>query len=98
MSDEATGKIHKLEASAGMFSVTGFAVDMHVITYPQKLLAFAEQLIGLGEHSISIVVAHMACEVATDRALSDAFKAKGLEYLEDPIEDLLPGNNLGNSR
>ena len=69
---------------------------MQLFTYPQKLLALAQGLIDSGEFSVSIVVAHMACEVATDRALNDAFKAKGIEYLEEPIERLLPSNNLGN--
>ena len=98
MSDEASGKVHKLEASTGMFAISGFGVNVQVITYPQKLLALAQWLIDLGKFSISVVVAHMACEVATDRTFTEVFKAKGIEYLEEPIEKLLPSNNLGNDK
>jgi len=97
MSDEASGKVHKLEASTGMFASSGFGANAQVITYPQKLLALAQWLIDSGELSISIVVAHMACEVAADRTFTEAFKAKGIEYLEKSIEKLLPSNNLGNT-
>lgn len=96
MSDEASGKAYTLEASPGMYTSSGFEVTAQVITYPQKLLVLAQRLIDSEEFSISVVVAHMACEVATDRAFTDAFKAKGIEYLEEPIEKLLPSNNLGN--
>ena len=30
--------------------------------------------------------------------MTEAFKAKGIEYLEEPIEKLLPSNNLGNDK
>jgi hypothetical protein len=36
----------------------------------------------------------MACEISVERAISRAFKAKGIDYLEQPIEDLLPSYNL----
>ena len=98
MSDEASGKVHKLEASTGMYASSGFEVNAQVITYPQKLLALAQWLIDSGKFSISVVVAHMACEVATDRTFTEVFKAKGIEYLEEPIEKLLPSNNLGNDK
>jgi hypothetical protein len=98
MSDEASGRVYKLEASTGIYSSSGFDVNTQVITYPQKLLAIAQSLIDSGEFSISVVVAHMACEVATDRAFTDAFKAKGIEYLEEAFDKLLPGNNLGNDK
>lgn len=98
MSDEDSGKVYKLEASPGMFACSGFEVTAQVITYPQKLLLLAQKLIDFEEFSISVVVAHMACEVATDRAFTDAFKAKGIEYLEEAFDKLLPGNNLGNDK
>ena len=94
MSDEAGGKAYTLEASPGRFTISGSWANVQVITYPQKLLALAQGLIDSGEHSVSVVVAHMACEVATDRAFTDAFKAKGLEYLEEPIEKLLPRKGM----
>lgn len=69
-----------------------------VITYPQTLLAACQGLINDGQHGISVVVAHMACEVAVERSLSAAFAAKGLQYLEDPVLEFLNGYNLANDR
>jgi hypothetical protein len=40
----------------------------------------------------------MACEVAAERSLSAAFAAKGLQYIEEPIVDLLNGYNLANDK
>lgn len=74
------------------------SAKISVITHPQTLLATCKGLIEDGQHAISVVVAHMACEVATERSLSAAFAAKGLQYLEDPVLDFLNGYNLGNDR
>ena len=41
------------------------------IPYPQRLLEVAQSLIHQSEFSIAVVVAHMACEVATERSLSE---------------------------
>jgi hypothetical protein len=69
-----------------------------LVTYPQKLLTVAHRLIDAGEFSIAIVVAHIACEVANDRTFAEAFKAKGIEYLEEAVGEVLPGNNMGNEK
>ena len=71
-----------------------------VETYPETLLKTARSLID--NHSnlygIAIIVLHIACEIATDRALSDSFAKKNIGYLEDPVGDLLSGYNLANER
>jgi hypothetical protein len=72
--------------------------ELTVITYPQKLLTECKDLIDRGQYGISVVVAHMACEVAAERALSAAFASKGLQHLEEPVLDFLNGYNLGNDR
>jgi hypothetical protein len=69
-----------------------------VISYAEELLTTAQRLIADGEFSIAVVVAHMACEISAERALSRAFAAKGIGYLEESVEDLLPGYNLANDR
>jgi hypothetical protein len=73
-------------------------VDSTIITYPQKLLSLAQRLIGEGEFSIAVVVAHMACEVATERSLTEAFVKAGLPHLEDAVSEFLNGYNLGTPR
>lgn len=72
--------------------------ELTVTTYPQTLLATCKGLIDDRQYSISVVVAHMACEVAVERASSAAFRSKELQYLEDPVPDFLNGYNLGNDR
>jgi hypothetical protein len=68
----------------------------HVVSYPRLLLETAKKLLGDGEFGIAVVVAHMACEIAAERAISDAFAAKGLEYLKPAVEKLMNGRSLGN--
>jgi phage FluMu protein Com len=72
--------------------------SMELITYPQILLATCKGFIEDGQYSISVVVAHMACEVSVERVLSNAFKSKGLQYLADTIMDFLNGYNLAGVR
>ena len=74
------------------------SVQADVVTYPQNLLTVARSLIDQGQFSISVIVAHMACEVATERSLSDAFAAKGIQNLEEAILEFLNGYNLANDR
>jgi hypothetical protein len=40
----------------------------------------------------------MACEIAVERALSRAYAARGLQYLEEAVDELLNGYNLANPR
>jgi hypothetical protein len=96
--DESSNKSYVLNAGSGSYVILGAEASCVVVTYPQKLLALAQELINREEHSVSIVVTHIACEVAVDRAFAQAFKAKGIESLEDAVEELLPSNNLGNDR
>jgi hypothetical protein len=98
MSDEPAGKTYEVKAEVGIFISSGMGASARITTYLQKLLALSQALIDQGEFSISIVVAHMACEVATDRTFADAFKTKEIEYLEESIENFLPSNNLGNDK
>jgi hypothetical protein len=92
------GRGFKMIASTGVFTLTGHDVDLIYLSYPEKLLNAAQDLVEKGEFSIAVVVAHMACEISVERALSRAFKAKGIDYLEQPVDDLLPGYNLANER
>lgn len=87
-----------LHAEIGGYSLVGGGVTLDVITYPEALLTTTQDLIARGEFSIAVVVAHMACEISAERALSRTFIAKGIGYLEESVEDLLPGYNLANDR
>ena len=88
----------RFEESVKFTARASACVDAVVIPYPEALLTTAQRLIADGEFSIAVVVAHMACEISAERALSRAFAAKGIGYLEEAVEDLLPGYNLANDR
>jgi hypothetical protein len=71
----------------------------HTVTpYSETLLAKSQDLIAKGEFSIAVVVAHMACEISTERAISRAFADKDIQYLEEPVFAFLSGFNLANER
>jgi hypothetical protein len=69
-----------------------------VASYPRILLDLARSLIDEGRYGIAVVVAHMACEIATERSLSNAFASRGVQYLQDSVTDFLNGYNLANKR
>ena len=85
-----------LEAHAFAHATT--TAELSVTTYPQALLSTANDLLQRGQFGISVVVAHMACEVATERAMSKSFQLKRIAYLEDPVLGFLNGYNLANNR
>jgi len=66
-----------------------------VITYPQSLLTLARSFIDEGHFQMATIVCHMACEIAAERALSAGFAAREIPDLEEPIEKLLNGYNMG---
>jgi hypothetical protein len=66
--------------------------------YWDTLLATALNLIERNEFSVAVVVAHMACEVRVATAISSAFQAKGLTYLEEAILEFFQRYNLANER
>jgi DNA-directed RNA polymerase subunit RPC12/RpoP len=90
------GRIRSVETTdgIGLSSIT----DVVLITYPQSLLNLAKIFIDQGHFSIALIVAHMACEIASERAISAAFAARGISDLEEPVESFLNGYNLGNPR
>jgi hypothetical protein len=88
----------KVSLSAHVVCHATVSAELSVTTYPQTLLLTARDLLDRGQFGISVVVAHMACEVATERSLSEAFVGKALEYLEEPVLGFLNGYNLASDR
>jgi uncharacterized protein YijF (DUF1287 family) len=64
---------------------------MEVIrSYPRELMQLARRLIDeRKEHqfSLAVIVVYMACEIATERSISEALDAKGAQYLKDWVMD-----------
>ena len=81
-----------------MTTSSSVTVQAEVVTYPQRLIAMARSLIDEGQFSFAVVVAHTACEIATERSLDEGFSAKGLQDLQDWVQSLNYGYNLANDR
>src|ERR1700737_488432 len=66
------GQLESLET----VTATATAQIESIASHPRILLDLAAKLIDEGKCGIAIVVAHMACELATEQSLSDAFARK----------------------
>jgi hypothetical protein len=98
MSDAAIGAGQTDTGAADAIVKITMRADATVITYPQRLLDVAKGLIDAEQYSIAVVVAHIACEVAADRAFTKAFAAKGIEDLEEPIGAYFSGSAISQDR
>ena len=70
-------------------------------TYPAILLGMARFLLGRNDDKLFglvTILAHLACEVAIERFLSDDFDRKGIRSLQEPVADALNGYNLANDK
>ena len=85
-----------LQASGSVRS-SGSA-QLTVVTYPEVLLRTAKDLLSRNEFGIATVVSHMACEVATERVLSQSFAHNGISNMEEAVLGFLNGYNLASSR
>jgi hypothetical protein len=61
----------------GIPAVASAGTRIVLISYPRHLLTLARKLIDESEFSVSVVVSHMACEIAVERSLSEAFSKSG---------------------
>ena len=55
-------------------------------------------MIAEEEFGVAVVVAHMACEISAERALSRAYEAKDTGFLGESATMMLPSYNLANDR
>jgi hypothetical protein len=103
--DRSRQPLHPVTSDQGMsiellstiVAETPAAVEIHA-SYPQMLLTQAKQLIDADQYGLGIVLAHTACEVATEQAMYEAFSTKGLQSLQDAVMRLLNGFNLATAR
>jgi DNA-directed RNA polymerase subunit RPC12/RpoP len=91
-------KARTVQMRGSVSGSSSFSATATVVTYPEILMQTATNLIVESQYSIATVVIHMACEIATERALSEAFATNGVASLEEAVEALLPGYNLSNER
>ena len=81
-------------------AIAGSAVGyVEGATYPQILLSVARFLLARNDDKLcglATIVAHLACEVAIERSLSDSFARKGIQSFEVAVANILNGYNLAN--
>ena len=81
-------------------AIAGAAVGyVEGASYPQILLRIARFLLAGNDDilcGLATIVAHLACEVAIERSLSDSFARKGIQSFEDAAANILTGYNLAN--
>ena len=92
----AIERIHSVQMNA--LVQIQIVVQPEVKTYPEILLEISEKLFNDGLFGISIVVAHMACEVATERAFNVAWEKQACQNIKKPVMELLSGYNLKNDK
>ena len=73
-------------------------VTVHMRYYHETLVSLAEELLKQKAFGVAVVVAHMACEIVVERAMTKAFAKRSIQDLEDRIMEFVPGYNLGNDR
>jgi hypothetical protein len=64
----------------------------------EVLLEAAKRLRDDGHPEAAIVTAQTACEVCTERVMTETFLRRRIDYLSDPLGRLLPNYNIGNDR
>lgn len=83
-------------------AIVGSAVGyVEGATYPQILLSIARFLLARNDDKLcglATIVAHLACEVAIERSLSDSFAQKGIQSFVDSVTNILNGYNLANDK
>jgi hypothetical protein len=95
---QCAARTRRYELSAHAVCHASATAQLTVTTYPQTLLATAHDLLEREQYGIAVVVAHMACEVAAERTMAEAFGTKSIEHLEAPILAFINGFNLATQR
>ena len=90
--------MRNLGASARLPGAGLATVTTTLIPYAETLLAKSQELISRGEFNIATVVAHMACELAAERAISRTLANRNLTDLENAITGFVSGYNLASER
>ena len=98
MSDEAIGAGLTHTGAANDNVKFTERADATVTTYPQRLLDVAKGLIGTEEYSIAVVVAHIACEVAVDRASRRLSPQRGSTTSKSQSEPISAGPHSARTR
>jgi hypothetical protein len=73
-------------------------VQLVVTEYYRTLHDFSKSLIDQGQYGISIIVAHLACEIIVEQVFTTGFETKKVPDLQESVTALFSGYNLSNER
>jgi hypothetical protein len=94
----STRRAFSVRASGGIKFSSALAAQAEVITYPQSLLKTARDLINLKQYNSAIVMAHQACEIASERTIARALAGNKHESTKEIEKSLSSGYNLTNDQ
>jgi hypothetical protein len=78
--------------------ITAGVVGVTIVDYQRILLQDAAQHIAHQDFGVAIVVAHVACEITAQQAMTRAFARRSVPELEKPVRKLFTGFNFANDR
>jgi hypothetical protein len=87
------------EAKASLAAVgvaTAVSVATVITRYEETLLSNAQTYIDADDFGVAVVVAHTACEICAERAISRALMKKEIGYLDAWIAKVLRNYNITN--
>ena len=66
--------------------------------YPMQLLEAAADMVTRGRYEVSVVTSQMACEVCAERIFRAYFFGRGISFLDEAVDNLLPSYNLASEK
>ena len=78
--------------------ITAGVVGVTIVDYQHILLQDAAQHIAHQDFGVAIVVAHVACEITAQQAMTRAFARRSIPELERPVRELFTGFNFATDR
>ncbi|CAM3485500.1 zinc ribbon domain-containing protein [Bordetella sputigena] len=92
----STARLISLSATSTI-SLTS-ETSARVVPHHDLLIEEAHSLLSAGKHSLAVLVAHMACEVATSRVIDAAFGRSSFPHMAEAMLAFLNGYSLANPR
>jgi hypothetical protein len=86
---------YHVEMSGGI--VLGGCAVVTFKGYPILLLEYAKSLLDSKFPGVAVLIAHVACEIAVERRLTRAYADREIPELQEPVQKLHNGFNLGNT-
>jgi hypothetical protein len=94
----STKRAFSVQASSGIIFSSSVAAQPDVITYPQSLLKTARDLINLKQYNPAILMAHQACEIASESTIARVLAGAKHRPTKDAERSLAGGYHFANDQ